>query len=77
MRHLRTRRERLALARLLKCLGSRVHGINPRGESLVPIDWLGKPDALDTMLAASDVVFVTAPLTRETLGIIGGGNSGS
>ena len=51
----------LALARLLKCLGSRVHGINRRGESSVPIDWLGKPDALDTMLAACDVVFVTAP----------------
>jgi phosphoglycerate dehydrogenase-like enzyme len=61
----------LALARLLKCIGARVHGINRRGESSVPIDWLGKPDALDTMLAVSDVVFLTVPLTRETLGIIG------
>ena len=61
----------LALARLLKCIGARVHGINRRGESSIPIDWVGKPDALGTMLAVSDMVFVTVPLTRETFGIIG------
>ena len=53
-------------------MGARVHGINRRGESSVPIDWVGKPNALDTMLAVSDVVFLTAPLTRETFGMIGG-----
>jgi glycerate dehydrogenase len=62
----------LVLARLLKCLGAQVHGINRRGESSVPIDWVGKPEALDTMLAASDIVFITAPLTRETFGKIRG-----
>ena len=62
----------LALARLLKCLGARVHGINRRGESSVAVDWVGKPEALDAMLAASDMVFLTAPLTRETFGMIGG-----
>lgn len=62
----------LALARLLKCIGAQVHGINRRGESSVPIDWIGKPEALDTMLAVSDMIFLTAPLTRETFGIIGG-----
>jgi glycerate dehydrogenase len=62
----------LALAQLLKCIGARVHGINRRGESSVPIDWVGKPDALDTMLAVSEMLFLTAPLTRETFGIIGG-----
>lgn len=62
----------LALARLLKCIGAQVHGINRRGESSVPIDWIGKPEALDTMLAVSDIIFVTAPLTRDTFGIIGG-----
>ncbi|SEP18076.1 Phosphoglycerate dehydrogenase [Rhodospirillales bacterium URHD0017] len=61
----------LALARLLKCLGACVHGINRRGESSVPIDWVGQPDALDAMLTVSDIVFVTVPLTRETFGIIG------
>ena len=62
----------LVLAQLLKGLGAQVYGINRRGESSVPIDWVGKPEALDTMLAASDIVFITAPLTRETLGVIGG-----
>jgi phosphoglycerate dehydrogenase-like enzyme len=61
----------LVLAGLLKFLGARVHGINRRGESSVPVDWVGKPEALDSMLAASDMVFLTAPLTRETYGIIG------
>jgi phosphoglycerate dehydrogenase-like enzyme len=61
----------LALARLLKCLGACVHGINRRGESSVAIDWVGKPDALDAMLTVSDMVFLTAPLTRETFGMIG------
>ena len=62
----------LALARLLKCVGARVHGINRRGESSVPIDWVGRPEDLDAMLSVSDIVFVTAPLTRETFGMIGG-----
>ena len=61
----------LALARLLKGMGARVHGINRRGESSVPIDWVGRPDSLDTMLAVSDIVFVTVPLSRETVGVIG------
>lgn len=61
----------LALARLLKCLGARVHGINRRGESSVPIDWIGTPLDLEAMLAACDVIFLTVPLTRDTLGMIG------
>ena len=36
----------LALARLLKCVGARVHGINRRGELSVPVDWVGKPDSI-------------------------------
>ena len=60
-----------ALARLLRCLGAEVHGINRRGQSPEPIDWVGTPDDLDAMLAVSDILFVTAPLTRQTLGVIG------
>lgn len=61
----------VALARLLKGMGAQVHGINRRGESPVAIDWVGRPDALDAMLAASDIVFLTVPLGRETYGMIG------
>jgi len=60
-----------ALARLLRCMGAQVHGINRRGESSDQIDWVGKPDDLDAMLAVSDLFFVTAPLTRQTIGVIG------
>ena len=61
----------LALARLLRCMGARVHGINRRGEAPDQIDWVGKPDDLHAMLAVSDILFVTAPLTRQTMGVIG------
>ena len=61
----------LALARLLRCMGAQVHGINRRGEASDQIDWVGKPDDLDAMLAVSDILFVTAPLTRQTIGVIG------
>ena len=61
----------LALTRLLRCMGAQVHGINRRGESPEPIDWVGKPDGLDAMLAVSDIFFVTAPLNRQTFGAIG------
>ena len=60
-----------ALARLLRCMGAQVHGINRRGEALDQIDWVGKPDDLDAMLAVSDIFFVTAPLTCQTIGVIG------
>ena len=61
----------LALARLLRCMGAQVHGINRRGEASEDIDWVGKPGDLDAMLAVSDIFFVTAPLNRQTIGVIG------
>ena len=61
----------LALTRLLRCMGAQVHGINRRGEASDRIDWVGTPDDLDAMLAVSDIFFVTAPLTRQTIGVIG------
>lgn len=61
----------LALARLLRCMGAQVHGINRRGEASDQVDWVGTPDALGAMLAVSDILFVTAPLTRQTIGVIG------
>ncbi len=60
-----------ASARLMRCVGMRVHAINRRGASDEPVDWIGTPKQLDTLLAASDVFLITAPLTRATEGIIG------
>lgn len=61
----------VATARLMRALGMRIHAINRRGASAEPLDWIGTPDQLDALLAAADVLVISAPLTRATLGLIG------
>jgi phosphoglycerate dehydrogenase-like enzyme len=61
----------VATARLMRCLGMRVHAINRRGATPEPVDWIGTPDRLDALLAASDVLVVSLPLTRTTERMIG------
>jgi phosphoglycerate dehydrogenase-like enzyme len=60
-----------ASARLFRALGMKIFAINRRGASEEPTDWIGKMDQIDTLLAASDVVIVSTPLTPQTNGIIG------
>lgn len=59
-----------AAARLFRAIGMRVHGINRSGRGADALDWVGAPSQLDTLLAASDVLIITAPLTRATEGVI-------
>jgi glycerate dehydrogenase len=63
-------------ARLMRCLGMRIHAINRRGaaDQALPqtLDWIGRPDRLNELMAASDVLIISAPLTRSTQGVIGG-----
>lgn len=61
----------MATARLARGIGMKVHAINRRGRSEEPTDWIGTPDQLDMLLAASDVLVVCTPLTPATLGMIG------
>jgi phosphoglycerate dehydrogenase-like enzyme len=61
----------LATARLMRGIGMRVHAINRRGHAEEAVDWIGTPDRLDELLAASDVLVVCAPLTRLTMNLIG------
>jgi phosphoglycerate dehydrogenase-like enzyme len=61
----------VATARLMRCLGMRIHAINRRGSSDEPVDWIGKPDRLDELLKASDVLVVAVSLTHATEGMIG------
>jgi len=58
-------------ARLMHGLGMTVHAINRRGAAEAPVDWIGTPDDLDRLLAATDVLIVSVPLTRTTEGMIG------
>lgn len=62
----------VATARLFRCLGMRVHAIRRQpapADDLV--DWIGTPDRLDELLAASDVLVLSLPLTLATRGLIG------
>jgi phosphoglycerate dehydrogenase-like enzyme len=60
-----------ATARRMRALGLRIHAVNRRGASAEPVDWIGTPDRLAELLAASDVLVIAAALTRATLGAIG------
>jgi phosphoglycerate dehydrogenase-like enzyme len=61
----------IATAHLMRCLGMRIHAVNRRGAADEPVDWIGPPDRLRELLAASDVLIISAPLTRSTQGVIG------
>ena len=56
----------VATARLLRCLGMQVHAIRRSGETDEPVDWIGTPDQLDELLAVSDVLVLSLPLTQTT-----------
>ncbi|MEO8713803.1 MAG: 2-hydroxyacid dehydrogenase [Acetobacteraceae bacterium] len=60
-----------AMARLAHGIGMRVHAINRRGAADEAVDWIGTPDRLHELLAASDVLVICAPLTRDTMRLIG------
>jgi phosphoglycerate dehydrogenase-like enzyme len=61
----------IATARVLRVLGVRVHAINRRGHSDEPVEWIGGTDDLDELLAASDVLVLSLPLTARSEALIG------
>jgi len=61
----------VATARLMRALGMRIHAVNRRGHSDDPTDWIGPVSDLDSLLAASDVLIVSTPLTPATKDLIG------
>ena len=61
----------IAMARLARGIGMQVHAINRRGHSEEPTDWIGTPDQLDALLAASDMLVICTPLTPATSGWLG------
>jgi phosphoglycerate dehydrogenase-like enzyme len=58
------------LLRLLGCTGAAVTGRGTVGGE-VGLSWTGGPDQLDQLMAESDVVVVSAPLSERTRGMIG------
>jgi len=65
-----------ATARLMHGIGMRVHAINRRGRTDERVDWIGKPERLNELLEAADVLLISAPLTRATYGLIGAAELG-
>jgi glycerate dehydrogenase len=61
----------IATARLARCVGMRIHAMNRRGATDEAVEWIGKPDRLGELMAASDVLVISAPLTRATRDVIG------
>lgn len=61
----------VATARLMRAMGCNVHALNRSGHTTEPVDWIGPVAALDTLLAASDIVVLSLPLTPATQGLIG------
>jgi phosphoglycerate dehydrogenase-like enzyme len=62
------------VARVAAPFGLRVSAIRRRADAPLPegVDDVLPPDRLPDLLAKSDVVVLSAPLTRETRGLIGG-----
>jgi phosphoglycerate dehydrogenase-like enzyme len=60
-----------ASAKLLRAVGLRIYAINSSGNAGSGADQAGTLADLDDMLASSDVVVVSLPLTNTTRGLIG------
>ncbi len=56
----------VATARLMRAIGMKVHAIKRSGQTDEPVDWIGTPDQLDELLAASDVLVLSLPLSQTT-----------
>lgn len=61
----------VATARVMRALGAKVHAINRRGATVEPVEWIGTTDELDALLASSDVLILSLPLTPASRGLIG------
>jgi phosphoglycerate dehydrogenase-like enzyme len=60
-----------ATARLFRALDARILAINTSGRTDDPVEFCGTLEDIDHVLAESDVLVLTLPLTRQTRALIG------
>ncbi len=60
-----------ATAGLMRSLGMEIYAVNTSGRTGDPVAFVGTVAHLRTVLAASDVVVISLPLTKATRGLIG------
>lgn len=59
-----------AVARLMRPFEVKVYAVTRSGRTDAPVDWIATPERLPELLRAADILLVSAPLSRETEGII-------
>jgi phosphoglycerate dehydrogenase-like enzyme len=60
-----------ATARLLRCFGVKIYGLNTTGKTDEPVEFIGTLRDLDYVLRHADIVIIALPLTNSTRKIIG------
>ncbi len=60
-----------ATARLMRALGTKIHAVNRSGKTDEPVDWIGDESQLGELLANSDILILSLPLTPASEKSIG------
>lgn len=60
-----------ATANLMGALGTEIHAINRSGQTDEPVDWIGDETKLGDLLASSDILILSLPLTPASEKLIG------
>jgi len=61
-----------ATARLLRCFGVKIYGVNTTGKTDERVEFIGTLKDLEHVLEVANIILIALPLTNSTRGLIGG-----